>query len=116
MFPIDRYHFYYFDDKQGRKHIVAASTYAGKTVRGEAICSTDDAYSVELGKTLAAARCDLKVAEKRAKNANKVYNEACYEADIAYMVKHKASIYKSDSEKEVKESKKRLQQILKTTK
>ena len=45
--------------------VIAVSTYAGKTVRGIAICSPEDKFDIEFGKKLAAARCNEKVAEKR---------------------------------------------------
>ena len=80
MFPIDRYRFYIYTDKQNRVHTIAVSTYAGKTVKGEAICSTEDTYNEEKGKALAAARCNLKVAQKRLKAADKAVNQA----DIDY--------------------------------
>ena len=57
----------------GRK-IIALSTYAGKTVRGVAICSEHDQFDVEKGKALAAARCNEKVAAKRYERANQKLN------------------------------------------
>ena len=58
---------YFVADKQ--KKVVAVSTYAGKIVRGVAKCDPRDEFSIETGKKLAAARCNLKVATKRAKRA-----------------------------------------------
>lgn len=55
--------------------IIAVSTYAGKTVRGTAICAPGDKFNLEFGKRLAAARCNEKVAAKRYARANKKYNE-----------------------------------------
>lgn len=59
----------------GRK-IIALSTYAGKTVRGVAICSEHDQFDVEKGKALAAARCNEKVAAKRYERASRKLNDA----------------------------------------
>ena len=56
--------------------VIALSTYAGKVVRGIAKCSPQDKFDEEYGKMLAAARCNLKVAEKRLKRADKVYTAA----------------------------------------
>lgn len=56
--------------------VIALSTYAGKVVRGIAKCSPQDKFDEEYGKALAAARCNLKVAEKRFKRADKMYVEA----------------------------------------
>jgi hypothetical protein len=65
------YVFYRSDNK-----IIALSTYAGKTVKGYAKCSPEDEFSNETGKQLAAARCGVKVAVKRVKNAQKKWHEA----------------------------------------
>lgn len=70
-FPTDRYKYYFTDNK-----VIAVSTYAGKTVRGVAICSPQDSFDMEKGKKLAAARCAVKIAEKRAKRAAKKVFEA----------------------------------------
>ena len=54
--------------------IIAVSTYAGKTVRGVAICAPGDKFDLNFGKALAAARCNEKVAEKRYARANNKMN------------------------------------------
>jgi len=54
--------------------VIAVSTYAGKTVRGVAICAPGDDFDLEFGKRLAAARCNEKVAEKRYNRANAKLN------------------------------------------
>lgn len=56
--------------------IIAVSTYAGKTVKGYAKCAPNDKYNEWYGKVLAAARCNEKVARKRAKRAEKKSIEA----------------------------------------
>jgi hypothetical protein len=66
MFPISKYDFY--TTKANEK--IAVSTYAGKTVRGVAICHPDDNFNLETGKLIAAARCNEKVAEKRLARAS----------------------------------------------
>lgn len=68
---MSKYTFYHIDNK-----IIALSTYAGKTVKGIAKCSPEDEFNIETGKSLAAARCNAKVAVKRVKNAQKKWNEA----------------------------------------
>ena len=65
----------YFIDEKNRK-VIVVSTYAGKTVRGVAKAEPRDSFDIEKGKALAKARCDAKVAEKRAKRATKKINEA----------------------------------------
>lgn len=56
--------------------VIALSTYAGKTVRGIAKCHPNDTFDVEFGRKLAAARCNAKIAAKRAANAQNKYWEA----------------------------------------
>lgn len=74
-YPLDKYKFVTYGNK-----VIAISSYGGKRVRGVAICSKDDNFSLDKGKELAAARCALKVAEKRVKRA---YNKVA-EAEEAY--------------------------------
>ena len=66
------YRFYISEDNK----VVAVSTYAGKTVRGIAKCSPKDIFSLEAGKALAAARCNLKISEKRRNRAARKLDEA----------------------------------------
>lgn len=48
MYPIEKYKFY-----TNGSRVIAVSTYAGKTVRGVAVCHAGDAFSLEKGKKLA---------------------------------------------------------------
>lgn len=63
---------YYGSDKT----VVAVSTYAGKTVRGVAKCDPADEFTLETGKKLAGARCNVKIAARRVKNAENKRAEA----------------------------------------
>lgn len=63
---------YYGSDKT----VVAVSTYAGKTVRGVAKCNSADEFALETGKKLAGARCNVKIAARRVKNAKNKRAEA----------------------------------------
>lgn len=63
--------------------VVAISSYAGKPVRGIAKCNPGDSFDVEFGKKLAAARCNLKIAQKRHKRAHDKYLEAVRNAELA---------------------------------
>ena len=67
-----RYHFY----TNNKDIVVCTSTYAGKVVRGIAKCSPEDKFDYEYGCNLAKARCDVKVGEKRLKNAKAQLYEA----------------------------------------
>ena len=70
-FPLEKYRFY-----QAGNKIIAVSRYANKTVRGVAVCHPDDKFDIELGKRLAAARCNEKVAAKRYARATQCYKDA----------------------------------------
>lgn len=78
---------YYTYDKEGRKITVCVSSYAGHPVRGKSICAADDEYDDKAGKALARARCDLTIAQKRAKRAERRYAEAVanYTKAIAFL-------------------------------
>lgn len=64
---------YYTD---GNNKIVAVSSYAGKSVRGVAKCDPRDTFDIEKGKALAAARCSVRVAEKRNRRATHEFYKA----------------------------------------
>lgn len=64
---------YYVNKEHGI--VVAVTTYAGKPVRGIAKCDPRDTFDEETGKRLAAARCAVKVAQKRNNRAIEKYNE-----------------------------------------
>lgn len=76
-YSLDKYNFHICTKVDGTPYgVVATSTYAGRTVRGKAICDPRDTFSLEEGKKLAAARCNVKIAEKRAARAERKYKEA----------------------------------------
>lgn len=83
MYPIEKYKFY-----TNGSRVIAVSTYAGKTVRGVAVCHAGDTFSLEKGKKLAALRCAEKIAKKRVALAKKRVaraNRKVYEAYWAYV-------------------------------
>lgn len=51
--------------------VVCVSSFAGKSVVGRAKCAPGDNFNLEVGKKLARLRCDLKIAKKRKKSADK---------------------------------------------
>ena len=67
---------YKYKIDEDKRTIVAMSTFAGKTITGVARCDPRDEFDIDAGKKIAAARCSVKIAEKRVKRA-----ELCY--DIA---------------------------------
>ena len=78
--------------------VVAVSSFAGQTVRGVAKCHPVDEFDVEKGAALAAARCGLKIAEKRVKRAYSKVDAAKANVDAA--IKHLSEMlkYQSDAE------------------
>lgn len=61
---------YYTNEKDV---VVAVTHYAGRTVRGVAKCNPADTFDFELGKRIAKAKCEVKVAKKRLKHKLAVY-------------------------------------------
>ena len=75
MKKFDRYTYYNYVNKDGKQVVVAVSRHAGQTVKGYAVCDPADEFDLEVGKKLAAARCNQKVlAKKINSNAEKVSN------------------------------------------
>ena len=68
---LDKYRFYVTKDR-----VIAVSSYAGRPVRGVAKCASGDKFDVNIGKELAAARCNQKIANKRKKRALMKYEAA----------------------------------------
>lgn len=65
----DRYKIYSYTREDGVKETVAVSTYAGKKVKGKAVCDPTDEYNEAIGKELAKLRCAVKVDAKRVRRA-----------------------------------------------
>ena len=77
--------------------VIALSTYAGKTVRGIAKCHPDDKFDEEIGKKLAAARCNQKIAAKRYERAFRKYRFMCAAAEEFQAELNKSAKYLSDA-------------------
>ena len=98
LYPINKYKFYFHKNhKYGGTEITAVSTYAGKTVKGKAICHIDDKFSEESGKQLASLRCGTKIAAKRLKRANECYTKAEKAMKEAINKFEKMKEYKNDA-------------------
>lgn len=63
------YKFYTHTRKDGAKEIIAVSTYAGRRVKGKAVCAPEDEFNTTVGEELAKLRCAVKIDLKRAKRA-----------------------------------------------
>ena len=92
MFPIEKYKFY-----TNGSRVIAVSTYAGRTVRGIAVCHADDEFSLEKGKQLAALRCAEKIARKRLSRAECKVDEAYWAYVDAEAYLNKMADYKDDA-------------------
>lgn len=91
--------------------VIALSTYAGKTVRGVAKCHPNDTFDVEFGRKLAAARCNAKIAMKRAINAQNKYwaaHERQLEINRAF---EKASRYYVDAVAQLRDAEDYLDEV-----
>lgn len=115
MYPIEKYIFktYNRNNPDGSKSTVVAAitTYCGKVVRATAKCTQGDEFSLEKGKELAAARCDLKVCVKRMNRANKKRHEASLNVEEASRKFDKMNKYYSDATTEAFEASQRLHKI-----
>ena len=100
-YPLEKYRFFTRTKKDGAKQVIAISTYGGKAVRGVANCDPRDTYNFEDGKKLAAARCNLKIAEKRAARAKRKVKEATEAYEIQKRFLDRMNEYKYDAEHEV---------------
>lgn len=106
-YPLNKYRFYKANNK-----IIAVSTYAGRTVRGVAVCHPGDNFDEEIGKKLAAARCNLKVAEKRVARADKKAKDATEKAVMASRHLENMIHYQRDSRDQVLTAQEELNQLL----
>ena len=115
MYPIEKYNYVTYDQKNEdgsvSKVTLAMSTYCGKIVKGIAKCIATDDFDEKKGIALAAARCDLKVCEKRCKRAKKKYVEAVKKLKNLEDYTRKMGNYYSDANYERNESALRLKTI-----
>lgn len=91
-YPLEKYRYYFAGNK-----IIAVSTYAGRQVRGVAICHPDDNFNIETGKRIAAARCNEKIAEKRFNRAQSKFFEAEQQLHNAQQHLEEMRTYMNDS-------------------
>lgn len=108
-----KYKYYTCTDEKGRMVIIAASTYEGRTVKGYAKCDVNDTFNLEAGKKLAAARCNERIAIKRARRASRKFEEAQAELASAQARLAKMTSYLEDSHDAVVTAKIEVDEILK---
>lgn len=113
-YSLDKYKFFVATKSDGTPYqVVAVSTYAGRKIRGVAKCDPRDEFSIENGKKLAAARCNVKIAEKRAKRAEKKRAEAVALATEHLHHRDRMESYYADSLIELKHAQIDLDNLLK---
>lgn len=109
---VTKYTFVEHTSKNGSKQITALSTYAGKTVKGYAKCHPEDEYNYGDGMTLAAARCNEKIAEKRVKRAEKCLKDAKEQLAKAERLVNDMKDYYTDSIEKLAEARNEIEDIL----
>ena len=112
--PLNKYKYYQFKNENGGITIVATSSYCGKTVKGYAKCDPRDEFDIEKGKALAAARCNLKVAQKRQMRASEKYLESAKLADEAACRFADMKQYYMDAVDRVDEAAEEIRNLLET--
>lgn len=70
-FPLEKYRYSSYKLPDGKTKVIAESSYHGNRVRGYAICSPEDNFDLELGKKLAAMRCNEKIQIKKMKTLSR---------------------------------------------
>ncbi len=87
---------YKYKIDEEKRTVVALSTFAGKTVVGVAHCAPADEFDIDTGKKIAAARCSVKIAEKRMKRAEECHSFAtdC----VKFWTEHLEKMKKYDSD------------------
>ena len=112
---ISKYKFVTHTSKEhGSKQITAISTYAGRIVKGYAKCDPRDNYTEANGMELAAARCGVKIAEKRYHRALAKRDEAVLEVQRALAHMHKMEDYVAGASEKFQQAEDDLAEILST--
>ena len=92
--------------------VIAVSSFAGQTVRGVAKCNPNDEFDSETGAVLAAARCGVKIAEKRVKRAYNKVDEARKIVDEAIAHLTDMLKYQADAEANMNNAQFELETVL----
>lgn len=112
MYPIDKYKFYIARRVDGSPYkVIAVSSFAGKPVRGIAVCDKKDSFDLDTGMQLAAARCNYKIAQKRLARADSRVNEAVSGVIAAKYQLEKMWNYQEDSANALVEARNELTKL-----
>lgn len=112
MYPLGKYRYFFTTTRDGNPKVIAISTYAGKTVRGVAVCHPNDSYDEELGKRIAATRCAKKIAEKRYNRAVSKKHDAFELLKRAVDYNHEMETYVSDAKNELNDAVAELNELM----
>ena len=96
------------------REIIALGAYLGATVKGSAKCDPRDNFDVNTGKTLAALRCNEKIAERRMNNAVSKVEDALIALEKAQAEYDKSSKYLAHAQSEYAEASKMLVDFVET--
>ena len=112
-YPIEKYQVivHQHPDYLGTE-IIARSTYAGKVVKGKAICHEGDTYNEDKGIKLAVARCAEKIAKKRAARATRLLEKANAQLVMAQKYVNDMTAYHNDAIAELAEAQADVTKIL----
>ena len=111
-FPIEKYKIIIHQHpKYLGTEIIAHSTYAGKAVKGKAICRAEDNYNEEKGIYLAVLRCAQKIAKKRVTRAESQLEKAVAAHRAAKKHLDEMIEYYDDASDELEEIQKELTEL-----
>lgn len=79
-----KYKFYQFYVNEKKGEVIAVTHYAGRTIKATAKCHPDDVFDLEMGKKVAVAKAEIKVAKAKRRNAVVSYLDAAVVADAAH--------------------------------
>lgn len=112
-YPIEKYNIVIHQHPDyNTTEIIAFSTYAGKVVKGKAICHIDDTYDEQKGTELAVARCAERIARKRQARSVRLLKKAHDQLKMAQKYVDDMAQYNADACAEVAETQADLQKIL----
>ena len=111
-YSLDKYKYFQYKNENGGTTIAAASTYGGHTVKGYAKCNPEDKFDFEKGQELAAARCNMKIANKRVARAAEKYMEAVALVAEAQLHFEEMKQYYMDAVDQADEASENLKNIL----
>ena len=98
----------------GVREIIAIGEYLGSIVKGSAKCDPEDTFDANKGETLAALRCNLKIAEKRFNKASGELADNQVALAEAYSKVEESQKYFDHAAAELKEAQKLLDEFYQT--